>query len=120
MQSRLDKSGTHHERLCTFTGTLRPRFPVGHDLFPEVQASHHKARSVGPPSHDKCFSILLKVRAENGEERTVAVHLEVPPYGNGRSRNEWVSAFNSLMCRKLPIYKVDSPVAQSSSDEDDG
>ena len=83
-----------------------------------MQASHHKARHADPPSHDKCFSILLKVRAENGEERTVAVHLEVPPYGNGRSRNEWVSAFNSLMCRKLPIYKKESP-AQSDDDEDE-
>ena len=35
----------------------------------------------------------------------MALHLEVPPAGNGRSRNEWVSAFNSLMCKKLPIYQ---------------
>lgn len=31
--------------------------------------------------------------------------VQVPQGGNGRSRNEWVSAFNSLMCRKLPIYQ---------------
>ena len=42
---------------------------------------------------------------DSGEAVTVALHLEVPPAGNGRSRNEWVSAFNSLMCKKLPIYQ---------------
>jgi hypothetical protein len=43
------------------------------------------------------------------DEVTVALHLEVPPGGNGRSRNEWVAAFNSLMCRKLPIYPPTEP-----------
>ena len=72
--------------------------------------SHRHGRSKAPAlQQDKCFSVLLKVRnGEMTDEVTVALHLEVPPFGNGRSRNEWVSAFNSLMCRKLPIYPDDS------------
>jgi hypothetical protein len=35
----------------------------------------------------------------------VAIHLEVPPYVNGRDRNEWVLALHSLMCKKLPILE---------------
>jgi hypothetical protein len=60
------------------------------------------------------------VRGEESlEVTTVAIHLEVPPYGNGRSRNEWVSAFNSLMCRKLPIYPTRKPSKADSGDEND-
>jgi hypothetical protein len=108
--------------MCTLTCmSLRSAVNhAGHDLFPEVQEFRHRGKSRGPSiSHDKCFSILLRVHAE-GEETTVAIHLEIPPYGNGRSRNEWVSAFNSLMCRKLPIYKVESPPSAASEDDDDG
>lgn len=80
---------------------------AGHDLFPEVQ-SHRIGRSNRVPTlqQDKCFSVLLNVQSDSSttDKVLVALHLEVPPFGNGRSRNEWVSAFNSLMCRKLPIY----------------
>jgi hypothetical protein len=80
---------------------------AGHELFPETQFHRNLGKTKPIPLlKDQCFSLLLNVRGEDTEESvTVALHLEVPPAGNGRSRNEWVSAFNSLMCKKLPIYK---------------
>ena len=50
-----------------------------------------KAIDAEIPSHvddAKCFSIVFS--------GTSAVHLELPPHGNGRSRDEWVDAFTSL------------------------
>eukprot|EP00892_Ulva_mutabilis_P000158 jgi/Ulvmu1/10142/UM006_0096.1 len=77
----------------------------GKDLFPEVQLQQHMAKTKAAMLHkDQCLSLLLNVQGDQ-DEITVALHLQVPEGGNGRSRNEWVSAFNSLMCRKLPIYQ---------------
>jgi hypothetical protein len=82
---------------------------AGNDLFPEVQSQRHRghAREADLARSNKCFSILLRVEsgAGPGEMTNVAVHLEVPPYGNGRDRNEWVAAFHSLMCKKLPLFE---------------
>lgn len=44
------------------------------------------------PSHvddAKCFSIVFSSNS--------ALHLELPPNGNGRSRDEWVDAFGALV-----------------------
>ena len=37
---------------------------------------------------NKCFSIIFSSNS--------ALHLELPPNGNGRSRDEWVRAFAAL------------------------
>jgi hypothetical protein len=83
---------------------------AGNDLFPEIQSQRHRghARDADLAQSNKCFSILLRVSSgsDPGEMTNVAVHLEVPPYGNGRDRNEWVSAFHSLMCKKLPLFEA--------------
>lgn len=42
---------------------------------------------------DRCFSVLFS----HNSSKFPALHLEVPEDGNNRSRNEWVSAFGSLM-----------------------
>lgn len=50
-----------------------------------------KAADAEIPSHvddAKCFSIVFSSNS--------AVHLELPPNGNGRSRDEWVDGFASL------------------------
>ena len=50
-----------------------------------------KAVDAEIPSHVddlKCFSIVFSNNS--------AVHLELPPHGNGRSRDEWVDAFDAL------------------------
>jgi hypothetical protein len=41
---------------------------------------------------ERCFSLVFV----DGSER-YALHLEIPSFGNGRSRNEWASAWASLM-----------------------
>lgn len=41
---------------------------------------------------DRCFSLVFA----DGPER-YALHLEIPGFGNGRSRNEWASSWASLM-----------------------
>jgi hypothetical protein len=93
---------------------------AGSELFPETQFHRHHAKTklVALPK-DQCFSLLLNVRGDDdADEVTVALHLEVPPGGNGRSRNEWVSAFNSLMCCKLPIYQQTSNQSEGGSVKD--
>lgn len=95
---------------------------AGHELFPETQFQRNlgKAQPIPLPK-DQCFSLLLNVCGEDGGEPvTVALHLEVPPAGNGRSRNEWVSAFNSLMCKKLPIYQSAEDGANDADEGENG
>lgn len=76
---------------------------AGDRLFPEPQfkglaslrtAIMHKETQVDGSKTpvtkaERCFSLVFANRA--------ALHLEIPSFGNGRSRNEWVSAWASLM-----------------------
>lgn len=47
------------------------------------------------PDPDRCFSIVFT--------NHTAIHLEVPHDGNGRSRNEWLSAFEDLRTNQLDL-----------------
>ena len=85
-----------------------------------MQSQRHRGRAskAEQAKSSKCFSIMLQITAASpGEDdKKVAVHLEVPSYGNGRDRNEWASAFNSLMCKKLPLFGGDGSESGSGRD----
>lgn len=50
---------------------------------------------------DMCFSICLK--------NDTTLNLEIPPDGNGRSREEWVSALRSLVAGRIgALFGLDS------------